>query len=130
MQECLRSYGLEAFDAADYRDFFLQFARRSQMGLQHVCFSGNVAIGFTTVYFTFSTYYAQRVAYLSDLYVTPEFRQRGVGKALLSNVASMAKRRRIKLIQWLVASGNTAAHRFYEPLNTVKSNWIRHSWQV
>lgn len=128
--ECLASYGLQEFDEIRYRNFFLQFATRKQRGAQYAYFLEGRPVGFATVYFTFSSFHAKRVAFLNDLYVTPAFRGRGCGKALLSSVKGMAKRRHVTLIQWLVRSENAAAHQFYRHFDTTQSNWVRHSWHV
>lgn len=130
IDECIRSYGLEAFDVLEYRKFFLHFTQNTQAGVQHVCRMNEIAIGFSTVYFTFSSYYACQVAFINDLYVAAEFRGKGVGKALLENVRDMAKGRGLTLVQWLVRPDNVAAQRFYEPLNTISATWVRHSWRV
>lgn len=128
--DCLNSYGLERFNISEYRAFFLQFTRSNRRGVQHLCHLDQTPIGFSTVYFTFSTFYGGRVAYLNDLFVASEFRGRGAGRALLDNVRVTARSRGIEVVQWLVREDNHRAQQFYRPLDTVRSHWMRYSWRV
>jgi len=130
IHECLNSYGLARFNIPEYKAYFLQFTRSTRRGIQHLCCLDQTPIGFSTVYFTFSTFYGGRVAYLNDLYVASEFRGRGAGRALLDNVQANARSRGIGVVQWLVREDNHRAQQFYTPLDTVRSHWMRYSLRV
>ena len=58
-----------------------------------ICRRGRTAIGFALYFFTFSTFVGRPTLYLEDLFVLPEERGRGAGKALLSALARIAVRR-------------------------------------
>lgn len=88
----------------DYRRFFTQtedletsrtFLReRLERGESVVlaAFDGAAAAGFLQLYPLFSSWYARRQWFLSDLYVAPEYRTRGVGKRLVETCAGFARR--------------------------------------
>lgn len=70
-------------------------------------------VGFALFYTNFSTFLARPGLYLEDLYVKPEFRSRGYGKALLRHLAGIATTRGCGRFEWSVLDWNEAAIRFY-----------------
>lgn len=74
------------------------------------------AVGFALYYTTFSTFRGRPGIYVEDLYVRPERRGRGIGKALLSSVASAGAARGGCRLEWSVLKWNTPAIGFYEGL--------------
>ena len=80
--------------------------------------------GFALFFPTFSTFLARRGLWLEDLFVYPEYRGAGVGKALLRAVAALARDRGCGRLEWSVLDWNTPAIRFYEGLGaTVMPDW-------
>jgi GNAT superfamily N-acetyltransferase len=75
-----------------------------------------VAAGFALYFFNFSTFLARPGLYLEDLFVKPEFRGRGLGKALLLHLAGIARARGCGRMEWAVLDWNTPAIEFYESL--------------
>jgi GNAT superfamily N-acetyltransferase len=74
------------------------------------------AVGFALWFSTFSTFRGQPGLYLEDLFVRPECRSRGIGKALLATVAARAVERGCGRLEWSVLNWNTAAAGFYRSL--------------
>ena len=77
------------------------------------------------LYFTnFSTFLAQPGLYLEDLYVKPEHRGHGIGKALLKRLAALAVERDCGRFEWSVLDWNTNAITVYEKMGaTVMPEW-------
>lgn len=75
---------------------------------------GEVALGFALFFHNYSTFLARRGLYLEDLFVFPEHRGRGVGRALLARLAALAVERRCGRLEWSVLDWNVEAIRFYE----------------
>ena len=73
-------------------------------------------VGFALFFHNYSTWTGWRGIYLEDLYVTPEARGRGTGKALLSYVARLAVTRGCARFEWAVLDWNTPAIGFYKKL--------------
>jgi GNAT superfamily N-acetyltransferase len=73
-----------------------------------------VAIGFAIYFFNFSTWLGKHGIYLEDLYVTPEARGAGAGKALLRAVARLALENDCGRFEWSVLKWNTPSIAFYE----------------
>lgn len=77
------------------------------------------AAGFALFFHNFSTFLARPGIYLEDLYVRPEHRGHGVGKALLSHLAGLAVARGCGRLEWSVLDWNTDAIGFYRRLGAV-----------
>jgi GNAT superfamily N-acetyltransferase len=82
------------------------------------------AIGFALFFHTFSTFLGRPGLYLEDLFVVPEQRGRGVGRALLKELARIALERGCGRLEWAVLTWNRDAIRFYEGLGArPNSEW-------
>lgn len=77
------------------------------------------ANGFALFFHTYSSFSARRALYLEDLFVRPEARQLGVGRALMIELARVAVRRGCSRLEWMVYDANRNALRFYESLGAV-----------
>jgi GNAT superfamily N-acetyltransferase len=74
------------------------------------------AVGFALWFSTFSTFRGQPGLYLEDIFVKPECRGRGIGKALLAAVAARAVELGCGRLEWSVLNWNTSAIGFYRAL--------------
>ncbi len=72
--------------------------------------------GFALFFHNYSTFLAKPGIYLEDLFVDPEFRGRGVGKALLIQLAKLSVERDCGRLEWSVLDWNEAAIGFYKSL--------------
>ena len=72
--------------------------------------------GFALWFLNFSTWVGKHGIYLEDLYVRPEFRGHGYGKALLIELAGIAGQRGYERFEWSVLDWNEPARRFYRSL--------------
>lgn len=69
--------------------------------------------GFALFFYNYSTWMGRPGIYLEDLFVEPELRGRGIGKALLQQVAAVAVEKGCQRLQWEVLDWNTPAIDFY-----------------
>jgi GNAT superfamily N-acetyltransferase len=74
------------------------------------------AAGFALYFHNFSTFRGRRGLYLEDLFVRPEHRGAGIGKALLAHLAKLAVERSCARFEWAVLDWNTPAIGFYQSL--------------
>ena len=72
--------------------------------------------GFAFYFFNYSTWKGRPGLYLEDLFVHPEFRGLGIGKALLERVAAIAVEKNCPRLQWEVLDWNTPAIDFYRAM--------------
>jgi len=75
--------------------------------------------GFALFFHNFSTWQGRRGLYLEDLFVRPEMRGRGIGQALLRELARIAADRGCARMEWAVLDWNTPAIDFYASLGAV-----------
>jgi GNAT superfamily N-acetyltransferase len=81
-----------------------------------VGWEGERAVGFALYFHNFSTFLARRGLYLEDLFVVPEARGRGFGKALMQHVAAIAVERHCGRFEWAVLDWNQPSIAFYRSL--------------
>ncbi len=81
-------------------------------------------VGFALWFYNFSTFAGRPGIYLEDLYVEPQARGRGAGKALLAHLAKRAVAEGCCMVQWWVLNWNAPSIEFYRSLGAVpKDEW-------
>ena len=90
-----------------------------------ICRRAGRPIGFALYFFTYSTFRAQPSLYLEDLFVLPDERGHGAGKALLRALARVAVRRGCGRMEWTVLDWNKPSIRFYKALGArLHPEWV------
>ncbi len=85
---------------------------------------GGIPIGFALFFQNFSTFMGRAGLYLEDLFVRPEYRGRGFGKALLIHLAKIAQKRNLGRFEWVCLDWNQPSIDFYLSLGAVPmSDW-------
>jgi len=112
------------------KEFFSQFGKTSSSGCQFIFRNNSKAVGFATVYFTYTSTLVAKVAVLNDLYTLPEMRGNGVGKQLVEYCKDFAKARGAARLQWVTAPDNEQAQKLYDSLNTGKSTWYFYTYNT
>ena len=83
--------------------------------------------GFALYFFNFSTFVGRPGLYLEDLFVKPALRSHGIGRALLRELARIARQRNCGRMEWAVLDWNEPALRFYQSLGARQmKEWIVH----
>lgn len=81
--------------------------------------------GFALFFYNYSTWRGRPGVYLEDVFVRPEFRGRGIGKALLVHLAKIAVEDGCGRFEWQVLDWNTPAIEFYRSLGAqVMKEWL------
>lgn len=75
--------------------------------------------GFALFFHNYSTFLGKPGIYLEDLFVLPDFRGKGIGKAMLIHLARLAVERECGRLEWSVLDWNTPAIDFYKSLGAV-----------
>jgi GNAT superfamily N-acetyltransferase len=84
------------------------------------------AAGFALFFHTYSTFLGRRSLWLEDLFVVPEFRGGGIGRALLHALAALAVERGCGRFEWAVLDWNAPAIALYESLGAA----ILPDWRI
>lgn len=84
-------------------------------------------IGFAVYFFNYSTWQGRNGLYLEDLYVMPEHRGMGAGKALLKRLARIALEKGCGRFEWSVLDWNEPSIRVYESIGAKpQTEWVRY----
>ena len=85
-------------------------------------FDGDQPAGFAVYFHNFSTWLGRPGLYLEDLFVKPELRGKGYGRALLVHLAKIARDRGCGRMEWAVLNWNEPAIKFYQALGAAPLN--------
>lgn len=92
-----------------------------------MCLDGDEPLGFAVYFFNYSTWQGRHGLYLEDLYVTPQARGLGAGKALLRHLARIAVDNDCGRFEWSVLDWNAPSITFYESLGAeAQDEWVRY----
>jgi GNAT superfamily N-acetyltransferase len=115
-------YGLAEYEKLLFRFF----VTRETVARDYLCdnplihcelaFEGEALVGGATWFWTYAGFAAARGLYIEDLFVFPQFRGRGYGKALLAHLAKIAAASGAIRIDWNVLDWNQPSIDFYESL--------------
>ncbi len=93
----------------------------------HVAEHDDRIVGFALWFLNYSTWLCTHGIYLEDLYVTPDMRGQGIGKALLAELAQLCVQRGYGRLEWWVLDWNEPARGFYRSLGAVAmDDWTVH----
>ncbi len=95
-----------------------------------VCSIDGIAVGFAVYFYNYSTWLGKNGLYLEDLYVSPQHRKAGAGKALLKHLAEIALANNCGRFEWSVLDWNEPAIRFYQSLGAkAQDEWVAYRLQ-
>jgi len=80
---------------------------------------GENYVGFAVFFQNFSSFLGKPGIYLEDVFIKPEFRGRGYGKALMVHIARLAKERDCGRFEWSVLDWNKPSIKFYRSLGAI-----------
>jgi GNAT superfamily N-acetyltransferase len=88
------------------------------------------AVGFATIFWTWSTLSAARIGVMNDLYVAPEARGTGVAEALILECRERCRGRGARWLSWQTAKDNLRAQKLYERVGAKREEWVDYSLEV
>jgi GNAT superfamily N-acetyltransferase len=129
----MRGY-CEFYEVAPSDEALLAMARAlisdpEREGFQLVARDGtDVAVGFATVFWTWSTLSAARIGVMNDLFVAPEARGSGAADELIGECARLVRERGGKSLEWQTANDNLRAQKVYERVGGERDDrWLTYS---
>jgi GNAT superfamily N-acetyltransferase len=89
-----------------------------------LAYADGSAVGLALFFHNFSTFLMKPGLYLEDLFVLPNYRRRGIGRALLIQLGKLANERGCGRLEWNVLDWNTPAIEFYQRMGAeLKQDW-------
>ena len=98
-------------------------SERPEIGVQFVAEKDGELHGFATVYLSYDTVAARRVAVMNDLFVAPDDRNVGLGRALIRECHEFARQNDCAVLQWVTAQDNARAQALYDKL-AKRTTWV------
>ncbi len=90
-----------------------------------ICYLDESPIGYAIYFFNFSTWLGKKGLYLEDLYISPNYRGTGAGKALLRHLAKIAINSNCGRFEWSVLDWNEPAIKFYQSIGAKpQDEWV------
>lgn len=103
-------------------------ADREHEGLQLVARDANgEAIGFATIFWSWSTLSASRIGVMNDLFVAGQARRSGIGEALIAACLEHARAHGAQTLSWQTARDNAPAQSLYERVGARREEWVDYS---
>jgi ribosomal protein S18 acetylase RimI-like enzyme len=109
-----RFYEVEEIGDERNRAFFSRFLAPSEDGLLLGAWRDGELLGYACLYWTFTSLVPAEIVLMNDLYVRPETRGEGIGRALIEASAAIARDRGAHHLQWVTAPDNETAQRLYD----------------
>ena len=101
---------------------FLENFIESNEGIFFIAYKHEKAIGYVSLYFSYSSVSAKRIAILNDLYVTEASRKCGFGKELIDHAIDIG----IDQVRWCTRIDNVKAQKLYSKYEAVKTDWFHY----
>jgi len=121
-----RFYEVEPDDARN-EAFFRRFLEDDSAGvLLGARDADRKLVGYACLHWRLDTVEAREVVCLHDLYVVPDRRSTGAGRALLEAAADVARRRGAASLVWSTAPDNVTAQRLYDRTGATRSEWFEY----
>lgn len=90
-----------------------------------ICTRAGRTVGYAVYYFAYSTFSCGPVLFIEDIFVLPDERGKGAGKAMMKELAHTAVREGCDQMEWLVLGWNTPSIKFYEGLGArLDKPWV------
>jgi GNAT superfamily N-acetyltransferase len=88
------------------------------------------AVGFATIFWSWSTLSAARIGVMNDLYVAPSARGSGLAEALIEACRERCVERGARVLCWQTAKDNFRAQRLYERMGGRREEWLDYSLEA
>jgi GNAT superfamily N-acetyltransferase len=119
-----RFYEVEEIDEDRNHRFFRRFLAPSDAGLLLGARAGGPLLGYACLYWHHSSTQARETVLMNDLYVEPEARGGGVGRALIEASLAVARERGAAALEWQTAPDNDTAQHLYDSTGAERSTWV------
>lgn len=111
-------------------DALIDLLLEGREGTSFVAERDDELLGFVTLYFTWNTLLAARIAIMHDLYVIEPARGSGVAVDLFQACVEEGRRRGCREMNWETAPDNRRAQRFYQKVGGLREEWVPYSIEL
>lgn len=104
--------------------------RPDTSGVQLIAREDGEALGFATIFWSYSTLAACAIGVMNDLYVAPEGRGSGLGAELIRACEAECAARGVEILEWETAPSNARAQSVYDRFDAARSEWVTYTLAV
>ncbi len=123
-------YGVGGIDVERNRAFFRRFLAPSEDGMLLGAWRDGELLGYACLYWHFTSLVPAETVLMNDLFVAPEHRGAGVGRALIEATAAVARERGAHSVEWATEPGNATAQSLYDSTGAERSEWIEYDLRL
>ncbi len=123
-------YEVDDIDPERNRQFFSRFIGSNHSGWLLGAWQADRLVGFGCFYRHKSSLSASNIVLMHDLYVDPETRGEGVGRALIKAGRDLAREWGASHLAWTTAPDNHPAQRLYDSFDVDKSTWLEYELEA
>ena len=88
-------------------------------------------LGYAFYFFTYSSFLAKNTLYLEDIFISEQYRNKGIGKLFFNELVKIAKKNNCGRMEWAVLDWNVNAINFYEKLGAKQlKDWIYYRYMI
>lgn len=121
-------YGVQPSDQELHAMSRALIADREREGLQLIARDANGdAVGFATIFWSWSTLSASRIGVMNDLFVAAPARRSGIGEALIAACLEHTRAHGARTLSWQTAGDNARAQSLYERVGARREEWVDYS---
>lgn len=117
-------YGVNPPPDPKIKSLILRLIDEPHRGKQYVGYINGNPCGFVTLYIVMSTLTCGEVVLMNDLYVSPEYRGKGLGKLLFDKAVEYTKNNGYPKLEWQTEPDNIIARAFYDRQGAKHANWV------
>lgn len=99
---------------------------KKDLGKRYFAYLGylnNQVIAYTIFFFNYSSFVAQPILYIEDIFILKKYRTQGIGRQILNFILQQAKKYSCCRVEWCVLNWNKPAIKFYERIKAQKLAW-------
>jgi GNAT superfamily N-acetyltransferase len=125
-----RFYEAKETDDLRNRAFFSRFIAPSDDGMLLGAWRDGELLGYACLHWSFTSTVPAETVLMNDLYVVPENRCLGVGRALIEASAAVGRERGAQRLEWVTAPDNETAKRLYDSTGAERSEWVEYELEL
>lgn len=122
-------YKVQEIDTEKNRQHLKIIMENEELGKLFLMRTQDKYVGFATIYYSFSTTIAEKVAILNDLYIEENHRRQGLGKQLINYCINYLKFNEVLTVRWLTAKDNIVAQQLYNQY-AKGTEWLSYSYKI
>ena len=122
-------YQVQNIDEEKNRQHLQMIMDNEEVGKLFLLRDKDIYFGFATIYYSFSSIVAEKIAILNDLYVLEDHRQNGFGRQLMEHCFDYLKTCGIGIVRWSTRQDNINAQKLYDNY-TNGTKWLMYSYKI